>query len=57
MMSPKSLPDENFPLPKNKIPLYTIPKHAPAVSLNKLQVNREDGLPVQPISDNDTDGT
>ena len=45
-MSTKSLPDENFPLPKNPIPLYLIPKHAPAASLNKLQVNREDGFSV-----------
>ena len=39
------------------IPVYPIPNTAPAVSLNKLQVNREDDLQVHPISDNNTDGT
>ena len=56
-MSLKSLPNENFALPKNAIPLYPIPKNSPVASLNKIQGNREDDLPVQPISDNDTDGT
>ena len=56
-MSTKALPDENFPLPKNAIPLYPIPKHAPVVSLNKFQVSQEDGLPVQQVDDDDNDGT
>ena len=56
-MSTKSLPDENFQLPKNAIPLYTILTHASAVSLNKSQVNREDGLPVQPVDDDNNNGT
>ena len=57
MMSSKSLPNENFALPKNMLALYPIPKNAPVLSLNKLQVNREDDLPVQLISDDDNDGT
>ena len=56
-MSPKSLSNENFDLPKNAIPLYPILKHAPVASLNKLQVNREYSLPVQPVDDDDNDGT
>ena len=51
-MSLKPLPNKNHALCKNAIPLYPIPPTATAASLNKFQVNREDGLPVQPISDN-----
>ena len=58
-MSLKPLSNKNLALPKSAIPLYPIPFSATASSLNKLQVNREDDIPIQPISDknNDNDGT
>ena len=55
-MSSKQLPDENIAVPKNTIPdTPLIPDTAAAASINKLRVNCEDGLPIQPISENDLD--
>lgn len=53
-MSSKQLPDEIIAVPKNAIldtPL--IPDTAAATSIDKLQINHEDDLPVQPVFDND----
>ena len=55
-MSSKHLPDENITITKNTIPdTLLFPDTAAAASLNKLQVNSEDGLPVQPVSGNNLD--
>ena len=52
-MSSKQLLDEIIVIPKNAIPdTPLIPNTAAAASINKLQINCEDGLPVQPVSDN-----
>ena len=46
-MSSKPLPEENIAVPKNVIPdTPLVPDIATAASINKVQVNREDGLPV-----------
>ena len=50
------MPDENITIPKNAFPdTLLIPNTATATSINKLQINCEDGLPVQPVSDKDLD--
>ena len=49
----KQLPEENLPLSKN---ILNIPPAAAAASINKVQVKREDGIIVQPVTDdNDND--
>ena len=55
-MSSKQLPDENIAVPKNAIPdTPLILDNAAATSINKLQIICEDGLLVQPVSDNNLD--
>ena len=51
ILSSKPIPSENIPLPKDVIPLDLIPTADTAASINKLQVNREDSLPIQPVRD------
>ena len=51
-MSLKLLPNKNLVLSKNVITLDLIHTTDVATSLNKLQMNIEDGLPVQSVSDN-----
>ena len=53
-MVSKPLPEENIAVPKKIIPnTPLVPDIAATASINKLQVNCEDGLPVQPVSGND----
>ena len=55
-ISSKQLPDENIAVPKNAFHNTPLIYNTAAVaSINKLQVNCEDGLPVQPVSDNNLD--
>lgn len=43
-LTPKQLPSENIALPKEILSLDPIPTTAAVTSINKIQVNREDGL-------------
>ena len=48
----KQLPNENLPTSEN---IINVPTAAAAASINKIQIKREDGLIVQPVTDIDDD--
>ena len=55
-MTSKPLLEENIAVPKNVIPnTLLVPDIAAAASINKLHINCEDGLPVQPVSGSNLD--
>ena len=54
-LSSKLLLSENIGLSKNAILFDLIPTTTATASINKLQVNREDGLPIKPVPDDSND--
>ena len=54
-LSPKPLPTKSIALPKNVIPIDPTPTTATAASIHKFQMKKEDGLPIQPVSDDSND--